>query len=233
MRFAIIVAAGQGRRMGYKKQFIDMVGRPMWVRSMEAMFSGGAEQVVVVTSEDDLAEFRDGLASSSYSERVSFRVGGETRHASVVSGMHHIVDEMKRRNVSPSDVVVAIHDAARPFVSSADVKRVFAKAVDEGAALLGQYARDTVKWVEEANVRRTIPREMVFLAQTPQVIRGDMIHTAYVNTTVVQSSTDDSGLFESLGMTVACVESTSFNGKVTTPDDLEFAEWLANRLWGV
>lgn len=232
MRFAIVVAAGQGRRMGYKKQFLDLEGWPMWLRSVEAMFLGGAENVIVVAGADDLEELRHANMAWSHRERTHFTLGGETRHESVTSGVRYIMEEVRKRSLDVQRILIAIHDAARPFVSADDVNQTFMAASRTGAALLGHYCRDTVKWVEDDCAKRTLPREQLFLAETPQVIRGDGIYQAYIANPVTTAPTDDSALFESLGMTVTCVESTSYNGKVTTPADLEFAQWLAKKLWG-
>lgn len=232
MLFAIVVAAGQGRRMGFKKQFIHLAGQPMWVRSMEAMFAGGAEHTFVVAGEEDMQMMQETLARSRWSTRATLVIGGETRHDSVKAGMLQIYQTITQRKFALPSVLVGVHDAARPFVTALDVKRAFHQASDTGAALLGRACRDTVKWIENGVVARTIPRDQLFLAETPQIVRGDYIERAYLNSGQLLSPSDDSALLESLGLTVAYVESTSYNGKVTTPADLDYAHWLAEKMWG-
>ncbi|WAH37370.1 IspD/TarI family cytidylyltransferase [Alicyclobacillus dauci] len=232
MFFAVVVAAGQGRRMGFKKQFMDLAGRPMWIRSTGAMFTGGVECTVVVTSKEDHGAFAAELRSMEWASRCHLVVGGDTRHESVVAGIRRIWDIVKDKRVDPNSVLVAVHDAARPFVASDDIRRAFARASEHGAAILGRFCRDTVKWVEQDMVEKTIPREKLFLAETPQVIRGDIVRRAYFDAKLDTTPTDDSALLEELGIPVTCVESTRYNGKVTTPADLDYANWLASKLWG-
>lgn len=239
-RFAIVVAAGQGRRMGFKKQFIDLAGRPMWLRSVEAMLQGGAMHVTIVAGVDDVQSMTDVLDDVGMQLTCTVVAGGDSRHASVVAGVRHIFTTVEQMSVESHSLLIAVHDAARPFVAAKDVERVYFEAEQRGAAILGRFCRDTVKWVEAEKVVRTLPREQLFLAETPQVIRGDLAERVYldeasddtvVGHSPVSAPTDDSSLLEALGVGVACVESTSHNGKVTTPDDLEYATWLAKKLW--
>ncbi|WP_157071093.1 IspD/TarI family cytidylyltransferase [Alicyclobacillus acidiphilus] len=232
MRFAIVVAAGQGRRMGFKKQFLNLAGKSMWLRSTEAMLCSGVSHVIVVASEEDWPRMESEISTLDNPARVRLTRGGATRHDSVVAGMQVVRGLLEAMALPPSEALVAVHDAARPFVSIADVDQVFEQAAVHGGALLGRYSRDTVKWVQDDRVDRTIPRERVFLAETPQVVRGDFIEQAYFAQEVSDSPTDDSAILESLGVKVACVESTGYNGKVTTPSDLDYAQWLSIRLWG-
>ncbi|EPZ45898.1 IspD/TarI family cytidylyltransferase [Alicyclobacillus acidoterrestris] len=232
MLFAIVVAAGQGRRMGFKKQFLQLAGRPMWTRSVEAMLAGGAQRVAVVASAEDIPQMRGTLEEVAWNERCAVVQGGPTRHASVAAGMRYIYDTVLEIGLDLREVLVAVHDAARPFVSRDDVIRTYDAARPSGAAILGRSCRDTVKWRTDQYVDHTVPREQLFLAETPQVVRGDLIYSAYLEDSSVESPTDDSALLESLGYRVACVESTAYNGKVTTPADLDYAAWLASKLWG-
>ncbi|MFB5192176.1 IspD/TarI family cytidylyltransferase [Alicyclobacillus fastidiosus] len=232
MLFAIVVAAGRGLRMGFKKQFFSLAGQPMWTRSVQAMLAGGAEQVVVVASAEDVDAMSESMANCQWADRCVVAVGGDTRHQSVVAGMRHIYEQVTSLEVDLRDVLVGVHDAARPFVCAEDVSNTYACARAEGVAILGTGCKDTVKWYDGAYVDHTVPREQLFLAQTPQVIRGDIVYRAYLTDSSPQSPTDDSALMESLGYRVACVESTHYNGKVTTPADLDYARWLASKLWG-
>lgn len=226
--------------MGFKKQFIDLCGRPMWLRSIDAMLQGGARHVTVVTGADDMASMTSVLVDVGMMSNCTVVVGGNTRHGSVVAGVRHIFTQARQTVSGDGSVFIAVHDAARPFVSAGDVEQVYLEAEQSGAAILGRYCRDTVKWVEEKKVLRTLPRDQLFLAETPQVIRGDLAKRVYLPGTAgdscledleVAAPTDDSSLLEAIGIEVVCVESTSHNGKVTTPDDLQYATWLASKLW--
>ncbi|WP_326832524.1 IspD/TarI family cytidylyltransferase [Alicyclobacillus mali (ex Roth et al. 2021)] len=232
MWVAIVVAAGEGRRMGFKKQFLDLAGRPMWLRSAEAMIGGGADEIVVVASSADVERMR-GEAQEAGRD-LHFVEGGETRHASVVSGVKRALELMASRGASPRQTAFAIHDAARPFVAEEDVRRVFEAALQAGGAVLGSPCRDTVKRVDGGWVRETVPRDGLFLAETPQAIRADLAPKVYLERrySADESPTDDSGAMEAVGVPVFAVASTAFNGKVTTPADLDYARWLARERWG-
>ncbi|WP_284199391.1 IspD/TarI family cytidylyltransferase [Alicyclobacillus sacchari] len=155
-----------------------------------------------------------------------------TRHDSVTAGIRALVAWGDETGVDIRETVVAVHDGARPFVQAEDVARVFSAAAEHGGAVLGKPCRDTVKWVEGQRVERTISRDKLFMAETPQAIRGDWIQQAYFGDGFIASPTDDSAVMEARGIPVAAIESSGYNGKVTTPADLAYAEWLANRLWG-
>lgn len=241
-QFAIVVAAGQGRRMGFKKQFVNLAERPMWLRSVDAMLYRDGIRVIVVAGNDDVPPIANAIAKEGLQSICTAVPGGATRHESVLMGVQRVVDTMVKENLRPADVLVLVHDAARPFVSKCDVEQVCQKASENGAAILGSYCRDTVKWVDSGAITKTLPRKNLFLAETPQVIRGDFLTTAYFDGHLSAPSdgfsptelppTDDSSLLESKGISVSCVESSSYNGKLTTPADLEYATWLAQKLWG-
>ncbi|WP_206830628.1 IspD/TarI family cytidylyltransferase [Alicyclobacillus fructus] len=232
MWVAIVVAAGEGRRMGFKKQFLDLAGRPMWLRSAEAMLAGGADEIVVVASSGDVSRMRDEARAAG--RDIRFAEGGETRHASVVSGVKLALDLVAHRAHDLRRSAFAIHDAARPFVSAEDVRRVFEAALEAGGAVLGSPCRDTVKRVEGGWVRETVPRDKLFLAETPQAIRADLARTVYLERRYAaeEAPTDDSGAMEAAGIRVMAVASTAYNGKITTPADLDYARWLAGERWG-
>ncbi|WP_062309723.1 IspD/TarI family cytidylyltransferase [Alicyclobacillus sendaiensis] len=232
MWVAIVVAAGEGRRMGFKKQFLDLAGRPMWLRSVEAMIRGGADEIVVVASSADVDRMRE--EAGGVGLEIHFAEGGETRHASVVSGVKRALELVARHRVDAARAAFAIHDAARPFVAEEDVRRVFEAAARAGGAVLGSPCRDTVKRVEGGFVQETVPRDKLFLAETPQAIRADLVSRVYLERHYgsEDAPTDDSGAMEAAGVPVVAVASTAFNGKITMPADLDYARWLARERWG-
>lgn len=233
MRFGIVVAAGRGQRMGFQKQFLDLAGKPMWVRSVDALFDGGIDFIVVVCQTESIEQMWESVGSEVWRENVAFCQGGTSRYESVCAGMQMIASLKRSTEKSPqtemSDIV-AIHDAARPFVSKFDVAAVCLAAEETGAALLGELCLDTVKQVEDGRVIKTIDRSSLFLAQTPQVMNLTIATQVYVE--LENQPTDDVALLEAHGIPVTPVLSTSYNGKVTTPVDLRFAHWLALEQWG-
>ena len=160
------------------------------------------------------------------SKPVLLVAGGDRRQDSVANGF--------RAAGATSDIIV-IHDAARPFVSADLIARAIAAAAESGAALAALQARDTVKLALEGSkgdrrwlVKETLPRESVFLAQTPQAFRRDVLQTALdLGARDGLEVTDEAALVERAGLTVRLVEGDASNIKITTPEDLPLAEAIA------
>jgi 2-C-methyl-D-erythritol 4-phosphate cytidylyltransferase/2-C-methyl-D-erythritol 2,4-cyclodiphosphate synthase len=133
-----------------------------------------------------------------------------------------------RAAAAPSEVVV-IHDAARPFVSADLITRTIAAAAESGAAIAALQARDTVKRANDVRmVSETLPRERIFLAQTPQAFRRDVLEAALeAAARSTDDATDEAALAERAGYLVRLVDGEISNIKVTTPDDLPMAEAIA------
>ena len=152
---------------------------------------------------------------------LSFADGGRERRDSVRAGLAQI------GNVQ----LIAIHDAARPFVSPRLIDDVVAAAARHGAALPAVAATDTVKLRDDQGfVDSTVPRQRVWLAQTPQIFRADWIRRAHEEArTTGAESTDDAMLVEQLGLRVHLVSGDPTNRKITTPEDREWAEWWLSK----
>jgi len=141
--------------------------------------------------------------------------GGARRQDSVAAAFRAVSDR--------ADVVV-IHDAARPFASADLIARTIAAAAESGAALAAIEARDTVKQVRDRLVQQTLDRHTIFLAQTPQAFRRDVLRDALA---VGGDATDEAALAERAGHPVRIVEGEASNIKITTPDDLPIAEAIS------
>ena len=212
---AIIAAGGAGYRLGagMPKQLLDVGGRSILQRSVSAF--GGHEEVddVIVALPPDLAEAPPIAPADGWGFRVV--VGGARRQDSVANAF---------RSIDPRTDVVLVHDAARPFVTRELISRAIHAAAEHGAAIAAQPVSDTVKRVvrREASlaVVETIPRETVFLAQTPQAFRVDVLREAIALGESGVDATDEAALAERAGHTVHIVEATARNRKITTPDDL-------------
>jgi len=213
---AIIAAGGRGSRFGgsQPKQLQTLAGVPILKRTVDAFLQGYGFDEVVVALPSELA-----VNPPSYLDSVIIVEGGERRQDSVANAFGA---------VAPSSQIIVIHDAARPLVSSALIERTVDAAAKHGAAIAALQARDTVKRTDGSRIiRGTIPREEVFLAQTPQAFRVGVLRDALALASTASDATDEAMLAEQAGHSVYLVEGDPRNLKITTPGDLEIAERLA------
>ncbi|MGO0121896.1 2-C-methyl-D-erythritol 4-phosphate cytidylyltransferase [Desulfothermobacter acidiphilus] len=219
---AVVVAAGQSRRMGggVRKQFRPLSGLPLFAWSLEACSKAELIREVVLVVPPGEEEFCRQLVGDRYVKLKAVVPGGEHRQDSVWSGLLAL---------SPRPVVV-VHDAARPLVFPHLLDGVVQTAAQWGAAVVAVPARDTVKKVDhEGNVVATLPREEIYLAQTPQAFRYELLMAAHQKArSEGYYATDDAALVEREGIKVKVVQGSPLNFKVTTAQDLE----LARRLLG-
>jgi len=221
---AIIVAAGEGRRIGGKvpKTYLPICGRPMVLRTLDQFFSAQAiEEVVLVIAADEFLRCETMLRDDSElaNRRWILQSGGPTRQQSVKKGLEKIG--------SDTDIVV-IHDGARPFVSPALIDRCVQASRDKGAVVVGVPVRDTIKIVSNDRwVQTTLSRSSLWAIQTPQVFRKQWIVEAHDRAArEAFEATDDAMLVERIGKPVFVVDGESTNIKITTPEDVWFAEAL-------
>ena len=233
----IIPAAGLGTRMasvsGVKgkkaapsKQFTELGGTPVLIHTL-GKFASCLEvsEIYVALRKTEIASFRKLLekdAPDILEKKVTFVEGGEHRQHSVANALAAV-------SVSPDDIIL-VHDAVRPFVTQEIIHSVIVAAQKYGAAIAGLPAVDTVKQVERtaegAVIIATLPRERVVLAQTPQGFRYNVLKKAFDEATADGfSGTDEASLVERSGHQVAVVMGSPRNIKITTPADLELAEY--------
>jgi 2-C-methyl-D-erythritol 4-phosphate cytidylyltransferase/2-C-methyl-D-erythritol 2,4-cyclodiphosphate synthase len=212
---AIIAAGGAGRRLGaaVPKQLLEVGGVSILQRSVEAFAHHPQVDAVVVALPPDLAAAPPFVLSGGKSYvAVS---GGSRRQDSVANAFREIEDG--------TDVVL-VHDAARPFVTADMITRAIEAAAEHGAAIVALPATDTVKRVRRegtmAAVVETIPRESVFLAQTPQAFRASVLADALALGQAGVEATDEASLAERAGHPVHIVEGSAANVKITTAEDL-------------
>ena len=212
---AIIAAGGRGARFGgaRPKQLQPLAGVPILKRTVDAFLNGYPFDEVVVALPSDLA-----ANPPSYLDDVIVVEGGERRQDSVAKAF---------AAVAPSSQVIVIHDAARPLVSPSLIERTVAAAVEHGAAIAALQARDTVKRGDASRIiRGTLPRDEIFLAQTPQAFRVGVLRDALALASSATDATDEATLAEQAGHHVHLVEGDARNLKITTPEDLDMAERL-------
>jgi len=221
---AIIVAAGEGRRIGGEvpKTYLPVCGRPMVLRTLDQFFSAQAiEEVVLVIAADEFLRCETMLRDDSELANRPWilQSGGPTRQQSVKKGLEKIG--------SDTDIVV-IHDGARPFVSPALIDRCVQASRDKGAVVVGVPVRDTIKIVSNDRwVQTTLSRSSLWAIQTPQVFHKQWIVEAHDRAArEAFEATDDAMLVERIGKPVFVVDGESTNIKITTPEDVWFAEAL-------
>ena len=211
---AIIAAAGAGRRLGgvKPKQLLDIGGGSMLSHSLRALLDHPRiSEVVLVKPAGPLAL---GLPDLSSTHKLRTVDGGPRRQDSVANGFDAADAQ--------SDVIL-IHDAARPFVTADLISRTIDAAAQHGAAIVALQSRDTVKKVDAGVIVDTIPRETIYLAQTPQGFRRDVLAAAVKLGREGIEATDEAGLAERAGFKVHIVDGDPGNVKITTEEDLNAA----------
>lgn len=220
---AILAAGGRGARLGADrpKQFLEIGGRTILELSIAAVAaSDRIDEIIVALPEDHLERAKTWPAAA---RPMTFVAGGARRQDSVARAF---------ATASRRAEVIVIHDAARPFVTAALIARTIDGAVSHGAAIAAIPARDTVKQTGDPGgdgsrpIRATIPRETIYLAQTPQAFRRDVLARAIAAGQAIDA-TDEAMLVERLGLPVHVVDGDVRNIKITTPEDLATAEAAA------
>jgi 2-C-methyl-D-erythritol 4-phosphate cytidylyltransferase len=218
---AVVPAAGRGLRMGgsVPKQFLSLGGEPLIVQSLRILQAASVvDQIVLAVPSPDIGYCENEIVSRHQFSKVTKVVaGGAERQDSVRYALAQV----------PLDTeIVLIHDAVRPFVTLRMMAEVVAAARKEGAAIIALPMRDTVKHVRtDGTIERTVDRAPLWLAQTPQAFRRDWIETAHMKAHAEGlRATDDAFLVEWMGYSVAVVEGSGENIKVTRPEDLVIGE---------
>ena len=221
---AIIPCAGLGRRMGQviPKQFLEIQGKPLLIYTLDK-FERCPEinRVVLVVPSDHIETARAMIERWGMNKVDKVIAGGEERQDSVANGLGELPEECG---------IVIVHDGVRPFVSTEKIQEVIAEAREKGAAILAVPVKDTVKRGMDGCVEETLERESLWAVQTPQGFRTDWIKTAYEKARRDgYCGTDDAALVERCGYRVTIVEGEERNVKITSPEDLEWAEFLVKK----
>lgn len=220
-KFAVILAAaGRSERFGdrfTKKVFSLLANRPMWMYSAEAFSKrDDVGQIILVIAPEDREIFADKFAANAAMLGIQVVTGGAERADSVQCGLKHVRDDLP---------FVAVHDAARPCIATPWIDAVFSEARASGAAILGTPVHATVKRVDQTSqITETVPRRGLWLAQTPQVFRTELLREAYAQHPAASSTTDDAEVVEHTGHPVKVVPCSWLNIKITTRDDMKVAE---------
>ncbi|SHJ45969.1 2-C-methyl-D-erythritol 2,4-cyclodiphosphate synthase [Roseomonas rosea] len=211
---ALLMAAGRGERLGgtEAKQFLPLLGRPVLRHAAEALLRDGlVDAIQPVCAEGERARVDSILAGLPVLPAVA---GGATRQASVRAGLEALAPR--------EPALVLVHDAARPVVPAGTVAAVVAALERAEGAIPAQPVADTLKLGEEGRIRRTVPREGLHRAQTPQGFRFPLLLA--LHRTAAEGATDDAALLEAAGHAVRLVPGSESNVKITYPGDLERVE---------
>lgn len=220
-RFAILVAGGQGLRMGgdVPKQFLPLGGRPVLMHTIDRFREVFPDMHIIVVLPQGQHDYWHDLCRRHHLEGGFLTApGGDTRFHSVLNGL----------NAIPADVsegLVGVHDGVRPFVSRDTLRRCYEEAARSGTAVPVVPVVETLRHVSPDGESMTVPRSDYRLVQTPQVFSLALLRRAYRQTYAPQF-TDDASVVEALGERITLVEGNRENIKLTTPADLLLAKGI-------
>jgi len=224
---AIVLAGGSGKRMhsDVKKQFIEINDRPLIYYALKAFEESIVDNIILVTSKDDIEYVKNEIVSKYFFTKVSKIVsGGKERYDSVYNGIMAADDD--------TDIVL-IHDGARPFVTEKIIESSIEVAKESKAAVVGMPVKDTMKIIDENGFAASTPdRKKMWMIQTPQTFDYKLIKEAYQKMQAEKdvliahglNITDDSMVVETFSDTkVKIIEGSYENIKITTPSDIALA----------
>lgn len=220
-KFAVVLpAGGLGKRMGgsVPKQLMLLGGKPVYQYSLETFLAmEEIAEVVMAVPSDWKSHFEEDLKALQNKNLNKLKIveGGAERWQSVKNGVSALTSAAE---------YVLVHDVARPFISESIVRELCKTLVEKGACLVAKPAVDTVKIAEDGLVKTTVDRRTVWLAQTPQAARIDLLKELYsrIEKEPLQfTPTDEASILEHFQVPVYIVKGESRNDKLTTPEDFE------------
>lgn len=220
----IIPAAGQGKRMGAGKNklLVSLNGVPILIHTLKVFESDKeCSEIVLAIHPDDEHEFELLLKEYAINKVATLVFGGKERQDSVYNGL---------KAIGSYEGVVLVHDAARPFIKVETIHKLVTAASNEGGAIVAVPVKDTIKKAVNSQVVETIERSSLWAVQTPQAFRVSVLLEAHNKASIDQFiGTDESSLVERLHYHVAIIEGDYDNIKLTTPEDLFFAEAIMRK----
>lgn len=220
-RYIIIVAGGQGLRINAQlpKQFLPIGGRPILMRTIERFYDFDATMpIIIVLPQKHIDTWKTLCHKYGFDIKHDIVAGGEERFFSVRNALSKI----------PDGVVVGIHDGVRPFANNNTIAKAFVQAEMDGCAIPALPVKESVR-IADGNTSTTLDRNNIMIVQTPQCFRSEIIKTAY-NTPYKPLFTDDATVVETVLKKHICITpGNAENIKITTPLDLELAEFLLER----
>ncbi|MBO0961569.1 2-C-methyl-D-erythritol 4-phosphate cytidylyltransferase [Neobacillus sp. MM2021_6] len=219
----ILPAAGQGKRMGAgrNKLLLELNGVPVLIHTLR-VFDEDEEcsGIILAIHPQDEREFKALLKKYHIKKVMKLVPGGKERQYSIFNAL---------KTVNTNGIIL-VHDAARPFIRKEQIHRLTDTTEEAGAAIIGVPAKDTMKKVQEGLIVETVERSSLWAVQTPQAFRISLLQEAYEKAEKDHFlGTDDASLVERLNVPVAMVEGDYDNIKLTTPEDLYFAEAILKK----
>jgi 2-C-methyl-D-erythritol 4-phosphate cytidylyltransferase len=220
-KFAVIVAAGSGKRMGadVPKQFLLLKDKPVLWHTLNAFLNALHDIEIILVVANEFVYTAEGIAKSTVDpNRIVITVGGETRFDSVKNGLKHVNENS----------IVFVHDGVRCLVSEKLIHRCYDEAVEKGNAVPAIKAIDSLR-IETNDGNEIIDRNKIRIMQTPQTFKSELIKPAFEQT-YSESFTDEASVVESMGAKINLIEGEATNIKITQPIDLVIAERLVSSL---
>jgi 2-C-methyl-D-erythritol 4-phosphate cytidylyltransferase len=217
---AIITAGGSGQRLSklQKKQFMMINDRSILFRTIDVFNIDEIHKIIVTLPKDELNYYKDSIENEFH--KVEVICGGKERNDSVFQALLHCPEDTDN---------VLIHDGVRPFVAKKDMQMMLEIVANKKAIIPVSKVKYTLKLIENEKIVRTIPREQIFNAHTPQIFNYNLIldcHHKLSNS--LDKFTDDASLLEFLGFEVSSYEVEEGNIKITDQYDLKIAKLLIN-----
>lgn len=218
----VIVAAGSSRRMqGRDKLWISLAGRTILARTIDVFENAPqVDAIILVLNAERIEEATTLCQHEPWHKIIALVPGGPRRQDSVREGLD------KLAQIAPDTQWVMIHDGARPFVTPNILQAGLQAAQQHQAAIAAVPVKDTIKQVQKGQIQATFERSQLWAVQTPQVFSFPLIQQAHHSPIAQEEATDDAALLERLGVPVSIFPGSYTNIKITTQEDLLFAEAL-------
>ena len=219
---AVIVAAGSGLRFGERKQIKELGNKPLYLYSLQSFINCKLIDEIVLVFPGDLQKAISAQIGK-INPQINVVEGGKLRQDSVLAGINTLSNQCE---------IVCVHDAARPFVTTNLIERTIIACEKNDGAVAAMPSQDTVKEVNinDNRITKTIAREKIWLAQTPQVFHRKQLMNALLDASDNNIRvTDEATLLESLNYSVVVVEGNADNFKITTQNDWKLAELILER----
>ncbi len=217
---ALLVAGGKGTRMGgaIAKQYLPIGGKPILMRTLEVFYKYDAQiDLILVIPATDFDYWNQLCKTYNFTLPHHLVAGGESRFQSVRNGLKELANSIE---------LVAIHDGVRPFVSQEVISKSFQVAIDSGSAIAVVPLKDSIRRLNETGESFFQERQFFRLVQTPQTFQVGKIKKAF-EVDESDKFTDDATVYEHQGWQVTLIPGNLENIKITTPEDMRYAEFLA------
>ena len=210
-------------QMKKHKHLLQICGETVISHTVRAFVESGlVDSIIVVTASEDMESVGNELMA--FNRPIRLVTGGATRAESAAIGFAAIDDDVSH---------VAIHDAARCLVTPEIIDSVIGAAIENGAATAGTRVHDTVKRIDGDTITDTVCRDNLYLAHTPQAFSREVYATALARATSLDGITDDNALIEGIGGRIIALDTGSSNIKITTREDLDYAEFVLKKRRGL